>query len=309
MRVSNILSWLHDNGIENSFEGDGSKEILGFSSLSNYKDNSITWIKNEEAYYNAGKPSGIACAVVSKGVEVDFDNAIIVNDSKEVFFKILNRFWHNDVKPNGIGNGSIVSEQSSIDKSAIIGNNCTIEGSVFVGAGTIIENNVVIQGRVKIGRNCIIHSGAVIGADGFGYYYEVDGTLGKVEHFGGVVINDNVEIGANACIDRGTIDDTIIGENTKIDNLVHIAHNVQIGKNVCIVAGAVVCGSSTIKDMVYIAPGGIIKNQLVIGEHAFVGLGGVVIQDVDEAVVVAGVPAKTISKTIRQRNDMTSNNS
>ena len=104
------------------------------------------------------------------------------------------------------------------------------------------------------------------------------------------------DIGANTCIDRGTIDDTIIGFNSKIDNLVHIARNVQIGKNVCVVAGVAICGSAKLKDGSYVAPGGIVKNQIEIGQNALVGLGAVATKSVEEEFVVAGGPAKPIRK-------------
>ncbi|MFG6376999.1 MAG: hypothetical protein K1W19_01530 [Lachnospiraceae bacterium] len=117
-----------------------------------------------------------------------------------------------------------------------------------------------------------------------------------MKHFGGVIIGDNVEIGANACIDRGTIDYTYIGNNVKIDNLVHVAHNVQIQQNSMLVAGAIICGSADLKKGSYIAPGGIVKNQKKVGEGAFVGMGAVVMQDVPEYTVVAGIQARGIRK-------------
>lgn len=207
---------------------------------------------------------------------------------------MLHEFWGHADTAACVGQGTYISNDATVDQTVRIGHNCTLDGKVVIGAGTVIENNVTIQGNVQIGKNCTIHSGAVIGCDGYGFFFGEDGKIGKVEHFGGVDIADNVEIGACACIDRGTIDNTTIGFNSKIDNLVHIAHNVRIGENVCVVAGAVVCGSAELEDQSYVAPGGIIRNQVHVGENGFVGLGAVVTGNVEDNKVVAGVPAKTI---------------
>ena len=301
LKISIILDWLRENGLDYSFEGDDCFDISGFSSIKKYKKNSITWIKDLYKYEEFRKcheefKENISCAIVPKGIDCIVDNAIIVENPKQVFFSMLNYFWGNNVYKGSICEGTIISKESFVDPTASIGYNCSIIGNVRVGENTVIENNVVIQGRVVIGANCIIHSGAVIGGDGFGYYFEDNGSVEKIEHYGGVEIGDFVEIGCNACIDRGTIDDTVIGNNSKIDNLVHIAHNACVGKNVCVVAGAVVCGSVCLENGSYIAPGGIVKNQLKIGENAFVGLGAVVTGSVDEDTVVAGIPARSIRK-------------
>lgn len=270
MKISDILKWLDEQGMEYRFSGDDSVDVTGFSSLANYKTGTITWIKNETGYKKVGEPQDICFAVVQDGVVGDVENMIATSASKELFFTILNHFWGQKTKEWSIGAGTVISKGASVAGSVSIGCNCALVGDITIGERTIIENNVVIQGNVSIGSDCIIHSGTVIGCDGYGYYFVDDGTIGKVEHFGGVIIEDQVEIGANACIDRGTIDDTIIGFNSKIDNLVHIAHNVQVGKNVCIVAGAAICGSAKLKDGSYVVPGGIVKNQIEIGKNALV---------------------------------------
>lgn len=294
MRIRELLDWLDSQVHTYSFIGDVEENVIGFASLSNYRAGCLTWIKKEVGYNNVGRPDYITLAVVQNGIKVDFENVIYTDHSKELFFGILHHFWGGQIEIGSIGAGTIVSENARISKTVTIGCNCSIVGNISIGINSVIENNVVIQGNVMIGNNCIIHSGTVIGCDGYGYYVEDDGTIGKVEHFGGVIIEDDVEIGANACIDRGTIDNTIIGHNSKIDNLVHIAHNVQIGKNVCVVAGAVICGSARLMDCSYIAPGGIVKNQITVGENALVGLGAVVTKDVESSIVAAGIPAKPI---------------
>lgn len=138
----------------------------------------------------------------------------------------------------------------------------------------------------------IIGGNVCIGNSGFGFVKDTDGTWLEIPHVGRVVIGDNVRIGSNCCIDRGTIEDTVIGDGTKIDNMVHIAHNCKIGKNVIICAGVVFCGSVTIEDDVWLAPGTLIKEGITIGKGAKTGLGAVVINDVPPGALVYGNPAK-----------------
>lgn len=296
MKLEKILDWIRAQGYAHVFHGDARTEIDGFSSLLNYRENSLTWIKKEENYDSLGRPKNISCAVVQSGAAVDFKNAIVTEHSKEVFFAVLHEFWGEKRKEGTIGKGTVISDGAEIDPTAVIGCNCSIAGDVRIGAHTVIAHNVVIQGKVRIGEGCIIHSGAVIGSDGYGFSFGDDGLMRKAEHYGGVEIGNDVEIGANTCIDRGTIDNTVIGDNTKTDNLVHIAHNVHIGKSVCAVAGAVILGSAKLHDGAYIAPGGIVKNQLEVGRNGFVGLGAVVTKSVEDGEVVIGLPAKPVRK-------------
>jgi UDP-3-O-[3-hydroxymyristoyl] glucosamine N-acyltransferase len=135
---------------------------------------------------------------------------------------------------------------------------------------------------------------AVIGNDGFGYAREHHGALLKMPHTGNVVICDWVEIGAHTCIDRAVEGSTVIGEGTKIDNLVHIAHGVKIGKNCLIVAGSVIGGSCEIGDHVYIGIGAMIKNKVRIGNNVTIGMGAVVLKDVPDGVTVVGNPARVL---------------
>ena len=154
-----------------------------------------------------------------------------------------------------------------------------------------IHRSVVIYDRVKIGKNVIIHAGAVIGAQGFSYNRNERGELERVPQLAGVTIEDDVEIGANTCIDCGTMDDTIIGQGTKIDNLVHIAHNVKIGKHCIIVAETFIGGSVEIGDYTWIAPQVCVRDWVNIGSNVVVGMGSVVTKTVGDNVVVMGVPA------------------
>lgn len=296
MIIKTIIDWLREKQYEFVFTGDENSEITGFASLNACDLRKITWVKKKENYEKMDDHSGVSTAVVQEGLNLDIPNQIITAHSKEVFFAILHHFWGSEIKRGFVGEGTYISPEAKIDPTASIGCNSSIMGEVTIGANTVVENNVSILNKVVIGNDCLIHSGVVIGSDGFGFAFGEDGLPIKVEHFGGVVIGDRVEIGANTCIDRGTIDNTLIHDDVKIDNLVHIAHNVVLMNGAVVVAGAIVCGSAQLGENSYVAPGGIVKNQLQIGGNALVGLGAVVTKPVDAFSVVAGVPAKEIRK-------------
>lgn len=293
-----ILEYLKQDGFEVRYEGSKDIVLEGYCQLDKLRSHSITWIKkaSDNIEYDLSKLTGgivVTDNIISYvGERVGF---IITNVPKAVFFSILKRFWPNNVV-YGIAPSAVV-ETHNVAEKVSIGHNCYIGSEVTIGTGTIIEHNVSIYHRTRIGENCIIHSGTVIGADGFGYCINSNGQPEKVEHFGGVYIDDEVEIGANTCIDRGTLGDTWIGSHVKIDNLVHIAHNVRIGESSMVVAGSIICGSAELENESYVAPGGIVKNQLKIGANAFVGMGAVVTQSVDDNMVVVGVPAQPIRET------------
>ena len=219
---------------------------------------------------------------------------IVVKNPKLLFIKLINTLFpirfYRYIDPT-----AIIAKNASIDNLVCIGPNVSI-GKCHIGANSIIHGNVRIHDNTNIASNVIIHSGAIIGSDGFGYEKNEFNVLEKFQQLGGVIIESDVEIGANTTIDRGTLDSTTIGVGTKIDNLVHIAHNVKIGKYVAIIAHAMIGGSVTIKDYAWIAPSACIRDGVTIGENALVGLGAVVLNDVDNNNVVVGNPAKVIRK-------------
>lgn len=152
------------------------------------------------------------------------------------------------------------------------------------------------MGNVIIGEECNIKSGVVIGQAGFGFEKDENGIPIHFPHLGRIVIGNNVYIGANTVIDRATLTSTIIGDHVKIDNLVHIAHNVIIGDYSYIIAGTILGGGVHIGKNCWIAPNVSIKQQLSIGDNALVGLGAVVLKNVDDNMIVVGNPAKILEK-------------
>lgn len=182
---------------------------------------------------------------------------------------------------------AIVHESAQIGANVFLGNN------VKVGKNTVIEPNVVILNNTIIGDDCLIRANTTIASDGFGFERLADGTPVKFVHLGGVIIGDNVEIGANTCIAKGTMGNTVIEDNVKIDNLVHIAHNCVLKNGAYIIACAEISGGVEVGENAWVAPNVSLKQQLKIGREAVVGLGAVVTKDVEEKDIVAGNPAKS----------------
>ena len=159
------------------------------------------------------------------------------------FIRVLNRFFAPASSVGVIHPTAIVEDGAEIGRNVQIGPHCYISTQSVIGDGTCIHANVVIDNCVRIGKQCEIKSGAVIGQSGFGFERDADGMPLLFPHKGGVVVGDNVYIGANTCIDRGTLGDTVVASNAKIDNLVHIAHNCHIGEGAFVIAGASLGGA------------------------------------------------------------------
>jgi UDP-3-O-[3-hydroxymyristoyl] glucosamine N-acyltransferase len=208
-----------------------------------------------------------------------------------------------------------ISPQAEIDETAVLGAAVSVGAFSTIGAGCVIGDNsrifagVQIGDNVRLGKNCqiypqvviydhcelgdnvIIHAGSVIGADGFGYKFRNNQHV-KVPHVGNVVIADNVEIGANTCIDRGALGSTSIGAGSKIDNLVQLGHNNKVGKNVIICGQSGISGSCTIEDGAILAGSSGIADHVTIGHHAVVMARSGVSQNIAPATQVFGSPAK-----------------
>ena len=182
-----------------------------------------------------------------------------------------------------------------IAKSVYIASNCSI-GDCTIEEGTCIYPNVTIYDGVSIGKNVIIQAGAVIGTDGLGCERKENGELIKFAHLGKVIIEDNVEIGANCQIARGALSDTIIGKGTKINGLSFIAHNCVIGNNVLITGSSMLAGSVNVEDNVTIYSKVIVREQRKIGKGSIIGMGSVVTKNVPAGEIWIGNPAKKMKK-------------
>ena len=191
-----------------------------------------------------------------------------------------------------LGSFSYVGDKVKIGKNVKIYPNCYIGDNAEVGDNTIVYANVSIYNDCKLGANCIIHSGAVIGADGFGFAPQPDGTYKKIPQTGNVVIGNNVEVGANTCIDRAVMGSTVIRDGVKLDNLIQIAHNVELGENTGIAAQAGVSGSTKMGKNVMIGGQAGITGHLNIADGTKIQAQAAVIKDVKEkGKGISGAPA------------------
>lgn len=215
---------------------------------------------------------------------------VVVAEPRKEFIRLVSRLF-SPPHPSGIDPKAIVSPDAVIDSTAYVGPGAVV-GRCTIGAHSVIRANAVLYDRVRIGQRVIIHAGTVIGADGFGYERGEDGAMEKFVHLGGVVIEDDVEIGSNTSIDRGTLGNTIIRRGTKIDNQVHIAHNVEVGEDSVLTAKSLIAGSVKIGTRVWIAPSVTILNGLTIGDDVFCGTGSVVTKSVPNGKRVMGNPAR-----------------
>jgi UDP-3-O-[3-hydroxymyristoyl] glucosamine N-acyltransferase len=213
---------------------------------------------------------------------------IKVSNPRLAFAKIVNKFFIKKMK-NEIHSSVITGNNCKIDLTVCIGSHCTIGDNVQIGKNTIINSNVVLSNNTIIGNSCYIKSGSVIGEDGFGFDFEEDGTPIRIPHIGNVTIGNDVEIGANAVIARGTLNNTIIENDVKIDDQVFIAHNCKIGKNSVIIAFAEISGSVTIGSNCWIGPNCSIIQKVTIGNNTTIGIGAIITKDIESNKKIMGL--------------------
>ncbi len=306
--------------VDGELHGNGQTEITGVGKIENAEKHQITFISNPlyEKYFentNAG------CVLVNRdfrhkkraGISV-----IEVDDPYISFIKLLEMFEETIDDAEGISETCIIGEDCVVEDGVYIGDfvsigknctigkgarimsNCTVESNVAIGAFTILYPNVSIYRDTVIGSKVIVHSGTVIGCDGFGFAKNPDGTFKKIPQTGNVIIEDNVEIGANTCIDRATIDSTIIRRGVKIDNQVQIAHNVEIGEDTVIAAQAGIAGSTKIGKRCMIGGQAGIVGHLTICDDVLIGASVGVSKSITSPGLYTGYRAKP------QREDLKS---
>jgi UDP-3-O-[3-hydroxymyristoyl] glucosamine N-acyltransferase len=279
MKTGEITAFL-----EGELIGDSEVEILRLAAFEKASTGEITFLENKS---DAGA-TWASCVIVGEDHSESADRVLIRVKNPKLAFAKLGRKLHprgspegrhetaiadprnSDVRASYIGAYATIGEGAQVGEYAEIHEGVRIGKNVSIGKFTVIHPNCVIYDNVEIGGDCVIHSGVVIGADGFGYVR--DGAAGYVKfpQIGRVVIEDNVEIGANTCIDRGALGETRIGEGTKIDNMVQIAHNVQIGARVVIASQTGISGSTVIEDDC------VIGGQVGFGDHAKVLSGAII---------------------------------
>ena len=297
--------------------GDGTTRIHGVNSLEDVQEGELTFAEDPPRLSKARMTKASAVIVPSDVEDLGGKSGIRVQNPKLAFALLLELFYPEASGRPGIhptallGDRVQLGDDVSIQAHVVIGDDVclgrgtTIESGVHLGEGVTIGQqcfiapNVVIYRQAHIGDRVRIHGGSVIGGDGFGYVFH-DGQYVKVPQVGNVIIEDDVEIGCNVCVDRATVGSTIIKRGTKIDNLVQIAHNDRIGAHVIITGHVGFSGSVTVGDYAVFGGKAGIVDHVTIGDRAQVGAGSVVTKSVAPGQVVWGFLARPIRETKRQ---------
>jgi UDP-3-O-[3-hydroxymyristoyl] glucosamine N-acyltransferase len=296
--------------------GDGSVVLTGFAPAVTAKPGDLTFAENEAFFAKAEQSA--AAAILVDGPFISASKVLVrVPNARIAFARVLPLFFPEKQFPAGVHPSAILARSAKIDPTAHIGPFCHIGEEVQIGARTVLQGGnhigdsceigaetnlfpgVILYPLTRIGRHVRIHAGTVIGADGFGYVF--DATIHrKVPQVGLVIIQDDVEIGANVTIDRGALGPSIIGRGTKIDNLVQIAHNVTIGEHCLVVAQVGVAGSTHIGDYTTLAGQVGIAGHLKIGAKVIVAAQSGVMHDIPDGGKWLGAPAQPDREAKRQ---------
>lgn len=289
------------------FEGDGDAVIRGVASLENAREGDLVFLAHPK-YRPLLEQTRASAAVVSPEEKQERIPFIRSKTPNLTFVQAIEIFFKPYLPEPGIHPQAVVAESARIGKDVSVGAFSVVGEDVEIGEGTVVFSSVILYPDVRIGKNCVIHSqvtireetligdrvilqsGVRIGGDGYGYVQKEDGTHVKIPQAGRVVIEDDVEVGANTTIDRAAMDTTLIKKGTKIDNLVQIAHSVEVGENTIIISQAGIAGSSKIGKNVIIAGQAGIPDHIKVGDNSIVAAQCGVISDLPPGSKVVGSP-------------------
>ena len=263
--------------------GDADLQIVGLAPLQTAKADQISFLSHPR-YQNQLAVSQAGCVIVSPAFEavVADRRAAIVVDDPYLYFARLTRLWkrvHQKANTWRVHPSAVIDPQASVADDAVIGPLCVIERGATVGPGSVLKSRVTLGEDCTVGSHCLLHAGVVIGADGFGFALH-KGQWEKIEQLGAVRIGDDVEIGANTCIDRGALDDTVIEDGVKLDNLIQIGHNVHIGKHTAMAGCVGVAGSARIGAHCTVGGGAIVLGHLTVADHVHISAASVVTRSI-----------------------------
>jgi UDP-3-O-[3-hydroxymyristoyl] glucosamine N-acyltransferase len=292
--------------VHGQVKGDPSAEIIGVAPCEMAQEGEITFIRSKK-YRSLLETTRASAVITPSEVVSEKKNLLWVENPQLAFAKIPSLYHHKPYRATGIHKTAWISPTARVGKDVsiapfavigegvVVGDRVAIHSGVFVGDNstigedTVIHANVSIYGNTTIGKRVVLHSGVVLGSDGFGYVRDGE-THFKIPQVGGVTIEDDVEVGANSTIDRGTIGQTIVKRGVKIDNLVQVAHNVVIGENSIIVAQVGIAGSTRVGRNVILAGQVGVADHIEIGDSVIVAAQAGVGKDIPPNQIVQGSP-------------------
>ncbi len=282
----------------------GNREVVRFNkvtTLENTDEDTLIWLKpnqpsKQEIIRNTPAKTIVCDETVKLPDELVEEKCLIqVEDPKYAIINIISRFFQWGYEA-GIDKSATVSPYAKLADDVFIGANVYI-GAAEISSGVVIEGNCYIYDKSVIKEGVIIQAGAVIGPEGFGHFKTKDKRLIRFPHIGRAVLSEDVQIGSNSVINRGTLGETFIGKGSKINKICNISHNVTIGENNFIAHAVCVNGSARIGDNNYIGAGANIRNKVTVGNDTVVGMGAVVLKDVADNTMVYGNPAQVVDRS------------
>lgn len=263
--------------------GDAAVIIDGLAPLESAGQQHLSFLSHPK-YQNQLAASQAACVIVSPQMQVPAQvrGACIVAEQPYLYFARVTQLWKNSLaKPASpmVHASAVIDAEAFVHPLARIGALCVIERGARIGAHTVLKSRVTISEDCVIGERCLLHSGVVVGADGFGFAPNA-GAWEKIEQLGAVRIGNDVEIGANTCIDRGALQDTVVEDGVKLDNLIQIGHNVRVGKHTAMAGCAGVAGSATIGEHCTVGGGAIVLGHLELADHVNISAASVVTRSI-----------------------------
>jgi UDP-3-O-[3-hydroxymyristoyl] glucosamine N-acyltransferase len=272
--------------------GQSDLEIHGLAPLEFAQSGQISFLSNPR-YQSQLRATRATCAIVSPAMQelAPHGVALIVTDNPYLYYARLTQLWRGQQpgsRRSGVHPSAVVDPQASVDASAYVGPLCVVERGAIIGPSSVLKSRVTVGEDCVIGARCIMHAGVVIGADGFGF--APDGARWeKIEQLGAVRIGDDVEIGANTCIDRGALQDTVIEDGVKLDNLIQIGHNVRVGAHTAMAGCVGVAGSATIGPNCTIGGGAVVLGHLTLAAGVHISAATVVTKSISKPGHYTGV--------------------
>ncbi len=289
LRLASIV-----NALGGTLHGSAEMEITGLAPLESAGSGDISFLSNPK-YQQQLASSGAGCVIVAPASQdaARSRGACIVTDQPYLYFARLTQLWKREhgpvTSPAGVHPSAVVDPAAEVHATARIGPLCVVERGAHIGAGTVLKSRVTVGEGCSVGARCILHAGVVIGADGFGFAPAEGGAWEKIEQLGAVRIGDDVEIGANTCVDRGALQDTVIEDGVKLDNLIQIGHNVRIGKHTAMAGCVGVAGSATIGAHCTVGGGAVVLGHLTIADHVHISAASVVTRSVTKPGLYTGL--------------------